>query len=114
LTKVDINKKAMIEALTQSLGIVTSACKAVGISRTLHYNWYNEDAEYKKAVDEVADIAIDFAETMLHQRIKEQDTTATIFYLKTKGKKRGYIERQEFDATINIPILPSIIIKTNE
>ena len=52
LTKVDINKKAMIEALTQSLGIVTSACKAVGISRTLHYNWYNEDAEYKKAVDE--------------------------------------------------------------
>ena len=80
----------MIEALTQSLGIVTSACKAVGISRTLHYNWYNEDAEYKKAVDEVADIAIDFAETMLHQRIKEQDTTATIFYLKTKGKNPDF------------------------
>ena len=43
----------MIEALTQSLGIVTSACKAVGISRTLHYNWYNEDAEYKKAEKQV-------------------------------------------------------------
>ncbi len=104
----------MIEALTQSLGIVTSACKAVGISRTLHYNWYNEDIDYKKAVDEVGDIALDFAETMLHQRIKEQDTTATIFYLKTKGKRRGYIERQEFEGTINIPTLPSVIIKTNE
>lgn len=54
----------MIEALTQSLGIVTSACKAVGISRTLHYNWYNEDIDYKKAVDEVGDIALDFAETI--------------------------------------------------
>ncbi len=104
----------MIEALTKSLGIVTLACKEVGISRTLHYNWYNEDKDYHKAVDDVADIAIDFAESMLHKQIENKDTTATIFYLKTKGKKRGYIERQEFEATINIPSLPNVIIKTND
>lgn len=114
MTKVDIKKKAMIEALTKSLGIVTIACKEVGISRTLHYNWYNKDPKYKKAVDDVADVALDFAESMLHKQIQDRDTTATIFFLKTKGKKRGYIERQEFDATINIPSLPQIIIKTNE
>ena len=32
----DITKKAMIDALEKSLGIVTSACKAVGISRETH------------------------------------------------------------------------------
>ena len=97
MTKVDIHKKAMIAALEKSLGIVTIACKEVGISRTLHYNWCNDDTEYKQAVDDVADIALDFAESKLHKQIDKEDTTATIFYLKTKGKKRGYIERTELD-----------------
>jgi hypothetical protein len=34
-----------------------------------------------------------------HAQIKENSTAATIFFLKTKGKKRGYIERQEIDHT---------------
>ena len=104
----------MIKALEKSLGVVTIACKEVDIARKTHYEWYNEDAEYRKAVDDLSDVALDFAESMLHKQIQEKDTTATIFYLKTKGKKRGYIERQEFDATINLPSLPNIIIKTNE
>ena len=31
--------------------------------------------------------------------MKDGSTSATIFYLKTKGKKRGYIERSELDLT---------------
>ena len=85
----------MIEALEQSLGVVTTACKKVGIGRTTHYLWMNEDEEYKKQVEAVGDVALDFAESQLHKQIKEGSTAATIFLLKTKGKKRGYIERQE-------------------
>jgi biotin synthase-related radical SAM superfamily protein len=95
-TKSNIQKKAMIEALEQSLGIVTTACKKVGISRKTHYEWYNNDEEYKQAVEDIAEIAIDFAESQLHKQIKEGNQSSTIFYLKTKGKKRGYIEAQEF------------------
>jgi len=95
MAKNDITKKAMLEALEKSLGVVTSACKAVDISRETHYRWMREDENYKQAVDDLANVALDFAESQLHKQIKGGNPTATIFYLKTKGKNRGYIERQE-------------------
>lgn len=89
------NKKAMLEALEKSLGVVTTACKAIGIGRTQFYQWLKDDAEFKRQVDDISNIAIDFAESQLHKQIQDGNTSATIFYLKTKGKNRGYVERQE-------------------
>ena len=100
MTSSDIHKKAMLEALEKSLGVVTSACKSVNIARQTHYRWLQEDGEYKAAVDELSDVAIDFAESHLHKQIKGGNSTSTIFFLKTKGKKRGYVERQEIEATM--------------
>lgn len=94
-------KKALLDALEKSLGIVTAACKSVGINRTTFYKYYNQDEEFKQAVDDIENIAIDVAETSLMRQIKEGNTTATIFYLKTKGKRRGYVESQNFDITSN-------------
>ena len=34
----------MLEALEKTLGVVTSACKIVGIDRTTHYQWLKDDA----------------------------------------------------------------------
>ena len=85
----------MLNALERSLGIVTSACKALGLSRQTHYNWMKDDPEYKSAVESIEDMAIDFAESQLHQQIQNGEVSSTIFFLKTKGKKRGYVERQE-------------------
>lgn len=99
MTKTDIHKKAMIDALEKSLGVVTSACKQVGIARQTHYEWYKEDLSYQAAVDSLSDVALDFAESQLHKQIKDGNSTATIFFLKTKGKKRGYVERQELDVS---------------
>ena len=99
MTSSDIHKKAMLDALEKTLGVVTSACKSVDIARQTHYRWLQEDKEYKAAVDELSDVAIDFAESQLHKQIREGNSTATIFFLKTKGKKRGYVERQEVDVS---------------
>jgi len=99
MTTTDIKKGQMIEALEKSLGIVTTATKSVGISRETHYRWMKEDSEYKDKVDSIGDMALDFAESQLHKQIREGNSTATIFFLKTKGKNRGYIERQEVQQT---------------
>lgn len=99
LTNTDILKSNMIEALEKSLGIVTTACKAVGISRQTHYEWCKTDADYNAKVEGISDIALDFAESQLHKQIQSGEVSSTIFYLKTKGKKRGYIEKTETEQT---------------
>jgi hypothetical protein len=88
-------KRAVLDALEKSLGVVTTACKQVGVSRRSHYKWLEMDPEYKKAVEDLENVALDFAESQLHKQIQDGNTSATIFLLKTKGKKRGYVERQE-------------------
>jgi hypothetical protein len=105
MSATDKRKQAMLQALEKSLGVVTTAARQTGIDRGTHYNWLKEDAEYKEAVESIEDIALDFAETKLHTLIQNEDTAATIFYLKTKGKRRGYVERQELGGADGAPII---------
>lgn len=96
-----VKKNAVIQALEKTLGVVTPACQKAGISRDTFYEWFNKDEEFRKAVKATKDIALDFTENELLKQIKEGDTTAIIFYLKTQGKNRGYVERQESVVSVN-------------
>ena len=96
-----LKKERLLKALEKSLGIVSTACESLGISRTTYYKYYNEDKDFKRSVDSIGDIALDYAESQLFELIKEKNVTAIIFYLKTKGKKRGYIEKQEVNHNSN-------------
>ena len=102
-TQTDIRKKAFIDALEKSLGVVTIACRTIGIHRSTFYDWINNDPQFKSMVDDINEITLDFAESELHKQIRDGSTAATIFYLKTKGKKRGYIERSDINMTTNAP-----------
>ena len=98
-----IKKESILKALEQSLGVVTMACKKADIPRSTFYKWLNEDEEFAKQVQEIANVALDFAESELFKQIQGGVPTSTIFYLKTKGKKRGYIERQEITGMDGMP-----------
>lgn len=98
------DKKALLEALEKSLGVVSEACRKTKIGRSTHYRWLKEDYEYAQAVRELESHTLDFAESSLHKLIKEGNPAATIFFLKTKGKNRGYIERQEVEVTEKKPL----------
>ena len=102
-TQTDTQKKAMIQAMEKSLGIVTTACRNVGIARDTHYRWMRDDDDYRKAVESIEGIALDLAESKLHEEILGGNTAAIIFFLKTKGKRRGYVEKQEVETTIKQP-----------
>jgi len=107
-----IKKEAILKALENSLGVVTVACKQADIPRSTYYKWLKEDEDFAQSAKEIENIALDFAESQLHTQIKDGSTPATIFYLKTKGKKRGYIERSELDlSTGDEPIKINVNIK---
>lgn len=99
--KIQHTKKALLEALEKSLGVVTTACKKVGVSRDTFYRYYKTDPDFKSAVDDMGEVALDFAESSLFKQIKEGIPSSTIFYLKTKGKKRGYIEERHIKSNVS-------------
>lgn len=126
IEQMDSKKKEVVDALSDCYGIVTDACRKVGIPRSTYYSWLHSDPEFKAAVDDTQEEAIDFVEGKLFQKIngiymgKKEDgeeliyevapsDTAIIFYLKTKGKKRGYVERveQEINAKMELNKKPS-------
>lgn len=88
-------KEKVLEALKQSLGIISNACIKCNISRPTFYKWYKEDEKFREGVDDVTETQKDFVEGNLLKKIKDGDTSCIIFYCKTRLKDRGYAERYE-------------------
>jgi hypothetical protein len=117
--KTDTNKRLMLESLKSNLGIVSKSCESVNISRDTHYRWLKEDKAYSESVYAITERSIDFAEGQLFNlmagskrqvvtnrgavvEIKDgPNATAIIFYLKTKGKNRGYVEKIEQELSLS-------------
>lgn len=100
-----VQLKALLQSLEKSLGVVTTACHSIGCSRDFFYDNYKKHEWFRKAVDDIENIALDFAESQLHKQIKEGEVSATIFFLKCKGKKRGYIDKTEIDVKNTTPTI---------
>lgn len=107
-TKIDRNlkKEAFLIAYKKAFGNVTVACEAIGISRQKYYDWLKEEPGFKETIEAIEpdEILVDFTENALVKRINAGDTTAIIFTLKTKGKKRGYVEKSEVDMSGKIDL----------
>jgi predicted DNA-binding transcriptional regulator AlpA len=99
--KEHIKKKMLIESLENSLGIVSTACTKVNISRSSFYKWYKEDEDFRKKVDEIDSVKLDFVESQLFKNIQNLKEKSIIFYLQHKGHKRGYIQKQNINLTSN-------------
>lgn len=85
-------KKAMIEAMTTTLGNVTASTAACNIHRTTHYSWMEKDDKYAEEILLMEERALDFAEGALMKCIQDGKESSIQFFLKTKGKRRGFIE----------------------
>ena len=124
---IDHPKKArMIEELIRHRGIVSIACRNADVkARNTHYRWLAEDPVYREAVELAKEAAIDHVESKLFELVDGVTTSgglddegneiiykqppnvaAVLFYLKTIGQKRGYIEKKQIDVDVNQKTTP--------
>jgi hypothetical protein len=94
-TRLINRKQLFLAALEQSGGHIKNACTATKIHRSTIYDWMEKDKKFELALELVRDDKIDNVEAALYKNALEGDTVAQIFFLKTIGKKRGYVEKQE-------------------
>jgi hypothetical protein len=86
-------KKIFISVLEENLGNISASTKLVGIDRSTYYAWIGKDEKFKKSCEDVIEVVIDFVESSLMKNIRDGKENSIIFYLRTKGKHRGYIEQ---------------------
>ena len=89
-------KENFLKALKANSGNIAKSCRSINISRQTYYRWI-EDKEFSQSCKDVEEGLLDFAESQLQELIKAKNPIAIFFYLKCKGKKRGFTEKQEVE-----------------
>ena len=103
----------IIELFRSKMGNKTKIAEALNVSRYSLYEWIKKDPALKQEIEQQEEANIDFVESKLFEKIKgiemvkdnpngehsyytlPPSDTAIIFFLKTRAKSRGYIERTE-------------------
>ena len=103
-------------------GILSDIAANFKVARNTVYAWCENDAEFRKALEDSRERFVDLAESNLRKLvagvpaietdengekrfagwIEKPSETAIIFTLKTRGKKRGYVERSEVEADVSM------------
>lgn len=82
-------------AIIKGGGFVSFAARSLGMSRQHLYKRIEQSDRLKEVLEEVREEAIDTAELALRNQVIGGNIAAIIFTLKTLGKHRGFVERQE-------------------
>lgn len=105
------DREAIITLIRDRSGNLTAVARQLNCSRTTLYRYVTQHPTVEAALAEARETMLDNAESMLYKKVLDGDVTSLIFFLKTQGKSRGYVERVEQtgkDGTaIRFTILPN-------
>lgn len=104
-----VSEADIIDALETNKGILTAASawlaenKGIKLSRQGIAARIEKSKRLQDVRAEVDETTLDFVESKLLELLVKGDKTAIIFYLKCKGKHRGYVERSEITGKDGAP-----------
>lgn len=95
------HKETFIEIFRRNLGLVYISCDKAQISPSTFYRWMKDDKEFKAKIEHEKERLVDLAESSLLLNVQNGNVPSTIFYLKCKGKNRGYSEEPLVSNNVN-------------
>ncbi|HCY77742.1 MAG TPA: hypothetical protein DHV28_17665 [Ignavibacteriales bacterium] len=98
-----LTRRAMLKAIDNSYGNISFIADLLGVARSTVYTNI-EKFELQELLDSERERLIDFAENQLVTNIAAGKEVSIIFFLKTRAKNRGYVEKTEIDYRDQTPV----------
>lgn len=114
-SKKHISKKHVAEALKKAGGFESMAAQILGCSQQNISGWVKRHPDLRAVIEATTELKLDRAEFKLSKLIEDENLGAICFYLKCKGKKRGYSERESYYIEPDLtPVLQALqeVVKT--
>ena len=102
--KQEYSSDQIIQALKDTNGLVSLAAKRLGCAPNTIYYRAKAVKSVKQAIDDCRGELVDFAELALRLSVIDKAPWAVALVLKTLGKDRGYVERQELTGADSGPL----------
>ncbi len=87
----------IIEALKQTKGMVYLAAKMLNCNPQTVYNYAKRYKSVQQTIDDERGLFLDKTEGALDNAVNRGEGWAIAFALKTLGKHRGYVEKQQIE-----------------
>ena len=95
-----LTKKRFKKACKGTGAILTVIAKKLEVERSTVYSFIKKNPEYcKEILEHEEEQILDMAESQLFMNVKNNERWSINYILSTKGKKRGYTQRQEIEHT---------------
>lgn len=99
-----LTKEQVEHAIKKTAGNISACARELGVARNTVYNKIEQHAELAQLLADTREELVDIAESALRREVINGNITAIIFTLKTQGRTRGYIEKQELEQSGAIEI----------
>ena len=93
------------EALRQGAGVYTVAALRLKCAPNTVKNYVERSAKLKAVCEEIVEMNLDVAESKLLAALSEGNLQAVMFFLRTKGRARGYGDKLEVSAKVKTATL---------
>lgn len=94
-----LSKKKVRNAITGSMGIYAVIARTCGVSRSTITKFLRKERNIKilQEIEQEKEKILDIGEKKLIELVQNGEFPAIKFLLSTRGKNRGYVEKQEIE-----------------